>query len=224
MRPKTALYEMQGSVKSGCYTSRPDSYLCQGTTGWIREHHKGEAMQRFIAAAAAVLVVTVACGGESLGPEGLLVGTWREKSIDISGMRSAFVAYYIGQGTTSAAAAAVVDQFFAEFPDAAINGGSTITMEEGGRWTDSTGDAGTWAIEGENTLIIVSESAASARQEASFTVEGDVLTLSFNKAQYLNLIGDAPGFDREGFGAYEFFRAALPDTGPIVKVAYERMR
>lgn len=169
MRPQTALYEMQGSVKSGCYASGPDSYLCQGTTGWIREHHKGEPMQRFIAAA-------------------------------------------------------VVDQLFAEFPDAAINGGSTITIEEGGRWTDSTGDAGTWAIEGENTLIIVSESAAGARQEASFTVEGDVLTLSFNKAQYLNLIGDAPGFDREGFGAYEFFRAALPDTGPIVKAAYERMR
>ena len=173
--------------------------------------------------AAAVLVIC-ACGEGPTGPEDRLIGTWRERSIDISGMKTAFVAYYVGQGATPAAAAAVVDQLFAEFPFATTNGGSTITIEKGGRWTDSTGDAGTWIIEGENTLIIDSESAAGARQEASFNVEGDMLTLSFNKAQYLNLIRDAPDFDREGFEAYEFFRSALPDTGTVVKVAYERLK
>ena len=158
-----------------------------------------------------------------MGPEDLLVGTWREKSIDISGMKSAFVAYYIGQGATPAAAA-VVDLLFAEFPYATTNGGSTFTFEEGGRWTDSTGDAGTWKIDGENTLIVASENVGGRRQEASFAVEGDILTLSFDKAQYLNLIRDAPNFDREGFEAYEFFRSALPDTGAIVQVGYERVK
>lgn len=181
-------------------------------------------MQRFVTSVSAALVLAAGCGESPIGPEDLLIGTWREKSIDISGMRSAFVAYYLGQGATPAAAAAVVDQLLAEFPDAAINGGSTIIIGEGGRWTDSTGDAGTWTTEGENTLIIVSESAASARREASFTVEGDILTLSFDKAQYLNLIRDAPDFEREGFEAYEFFRSALPDTGAIVKVGYERVK
>lgn len=181
-------------------------------------------MLRFIVNAATLLALAAGCGESPLRPEDVLVGTWREKSIDISGMRSAFVTYYIDQGATPVAAAAAVDGLFAEFPYGAINGGSTIIIEKGGRWTDSSGDAGTWNIESENTLIIASENASGRRQEASFTVEGDLLTLSFDKDQYLNLIRDAPGFDREGFQAYEFFRAALSDTGTVVQLVYERVR
>lgn len=181
-------------------------------------------MHRIVSTAAATLFLAVGCGQRPMASEDLLIGTWREKSIDISGMKSAFVAYYIGQGATPTAAAAVVDLLFAEFPYATINGGSTITIEEGGRWTDATGDAGTWKIDGENTLIVASENIGGRRQEASFAVEGDLLTLTFDKAQYLNLMRGAPDFDGEGFEAYEFFRSALPDTGAIVKVGYERVK
>ncbi len=180
-------------------------------------------MQRFITAAVASLVLA-ACGKGPMGPEELLVGTWRERSIDFSGMKTAFVAYYVDRGATQTAATTLADQLFSEFPYGAINGGSTITIEKSGRWTDSSGDAGTWIVEGDNTLIIVSESGAGARKEASYTVEGDILTLFFNKAQYLNLIRDAQDLDGEGVEAYEFFRSALPETGTIVKVGYERVK
>lgn len=55
----------------------------------------------------------------------------------------------------------------------------------------------------------------------TFAVEGDLLTLSYNKTQFLNILGNDEVADQEGI---EFFRAELSDGVTVVSWTYERMK